>query len=117
MAEISGMPSFGIFPNDLRYYHDWATQVMKLYLFSRRLAEIRDAKTKLEEQKSETNVKIQEVSKLLENNFAKKNRILDLNQGQNSLGEISKELDKRNTRCSIKCWNHPFHHKIKPLQI
>ena len=28
---------------------------------SRRLAEIRDAKTKLEEQKSETNVKIQEV--------------------------------------------------------
>ena len=31
---------------------------------------------------------------ILENNFAKKNRILDLNQGQNSLGEISKELDK-----------------------
>ena len=31
---------------------------------------------------------------ILENNFAKKNRILDLNQGQNSFGEISKELDK-----------------------
>ena len=59
------MPSFGIFPNDLRYYHDWATQVMKLYLFSRRLSEIRDAKTKLEEQKSETNVKIQEVKYLV----------------------------------------------------
>jgi hypothetical protein len=31
---------------------------------------------------------------LLENNFAQKSRFLDLNQGQDSLGEISKELDK-----------------------
>jgi hypothetical protein len=31
---------------------------------------------------------------LLENNFAEKSRFLNLNQGQDSLGEISKELDK-----------------------
>ena len=31
---------------------------------------------------------------LLENNFAQKSRFLNLNQGQDSLGEISKELDK-----------------------
>jgi hypothetical protein len=31
---------------------------------------------------------------LLENNFEQKSRFLDLNQGQDSLGEISKELDK-----------------------
>ena len=31
---------------------------------------------------------------LLEKNFEQKSRFLDLNQGQDSLGEISKELDK-----------------------